>query len=362
MSMLNYNYFSVEFNKDPSCLNRLYEEIILQNPNSFLTFDEYSRVIYFLVQKYVIYNDYLHSNNLLQQYRINCNEKNMDVNKCSWFLYYSLKIYSKRSIKYYLENPSIFWENIYCLASLKDSELYDRLNNLLVDTLEFYKKEYANQSKYLKDAMQKFVNYYFANKEYSPLVTAHLNELKTLISSPNNDNEVLETYHQLPSQNIPEPEVTASNEDKQEAIKTEEKFFGDTKLSSEDRKKMIMIIGDNPFVHETNIIYGIAKEYNIYKDQLEFFTDYEKIKSEGETIVRKTQYNDKYIGIIFGSNPHSTTGNEGSSSLISKINTEPGFPFVVECRTSSNGQGRLKITKTSFKNALRDVIINYKSK
>lgn len=210
-------------------------------------------------------------------------------------------------------------------------------------------------------ATYKGINCNFVNKEYSPLVTAHLQELKTLIALPS-ANKVLETYQQLPSQNIPEPEVSASNEVKQEAIKIEKTFYGDVKLSNDDRKKMIMIIGDNPFVHETNIIFGIAKEFNVNKDQLEFFTDYERIKSEGETIVSKTQYNDKYIGIIFGSNPHSTTGNEGSSSLLSKVKTEPGFPFVAECRTSSGEQGRLKITKTSFKNALRDVIINYKSK
>ena len=59
--------------------------------------------------------------------------------------------------------------------------------------------------------------------------------------------------------------------------------------------------------------------------------------------------------------PHSTTGNEGESSLVVKITSEQGFPYSVVCRTNSNN-GKLKITKTSFRKALREIIINYKSK
>lgn len=220
--------------------------------------------------------------------------------------------------------------------------------------------------------MTKFVKYYFANKSYSPTITSHVTELRNLISS-NVKEKVEEIYNNLKSQNIREIEIpenvsTDSKEykelvaeiEKEKSI--EENYYGDICLADEDQDKKIMIIGDDPFVHKTNIIFGIAKDYNISKEQFEFYTDYERIKQEGERIVNKTQYrSDKYIGIIFGSNPHSTSGNSGSSSLISKVTSEPGFPYAVVCRGDSQN-GKLKITKSSFKKALREIIINYKSK
>jgi hypothetical protein len=372
MSGLNYNYFVVEFQKDNACINKLYEQIISSGPETFSSFDEYCQIIRFLITNYVQYNDYLHSNNLLQSFRIYCNSKSIRTDKYDWFQYYSIKIYSKRSIKYYLDNPRIFWETVYSLANNLQSSYIERLDNLLVDTLEFYKREYVNYPEFLFNSMTRFVKYYFANKSYSPTITSHLNELKRLISA-NEKDKVLEIYNNLQSQNIREIEIPENisvnsseykvlvDEIEKEKI-IEENYYGDICLADEDHDKKIMVIGDDPFVHKTNIIFGIAKEYNILKEQFEFYTDYERIKQEGERIVSKTQYrSDKYIGIIFGSNPHSTSGNNGSSSLIAKVTSEPGFPYAIVCRGEGQNS-KLKITKSSFKKALREIIINFKSK
>ena len=368
---MDYNSIEIEFQKDNSCLNKLYEEVISTSPDAFSSYEEYSKVICFLVNNYVCYNNYLHSNNLLQAFRINSNEKGEIISGCDWYQYYSIKIYSKRSIKYYLDNPQIFWETVYKLTGSSSSEYIERLDNLLVDTLEFYKSEYVNYPEFLHDSMTKFVRYYFANKKYSPTITAHLNELKMLVAS-RNQKEVEKIYFDLPSQNIEDIELPINISEKSKEYKellkiveankeNEGNLFGDIALSDEDSKKTIMVVGDDPFLHNTKIIYGIGKEYNISKEQFEFYTDYDKIKQDGERIVSKTQYRkDKYIGIIFGSNPHSTSGNEGASSLIAKVSSEPGFPYYVVCR-QNNDSGKPKITKTNFKNALRDIIIKYKS-
>ena len=240
------------------------------------------------------------------------------------------------------------------------------------NSLEFYKREYVNYPEFLFNSMTRFVKYYFTNKSYSPTITSHLNELKRLISA-NEKDKVLEIYNNLQSQNIREieiPETISVNSSEYKVLVDEinkekiieENYYGDICLADEDYDKKIMVIGDDPFVHKTNIIFGIAKDYNILKEQFEFYTDYERIKQEGERIVSKTQYrSDKYIGIIFGSNPHSTSGNNGSSSLIAKVTSEPGFPYAVVCRGEEKN-GKLKITKSSFKKALREIIINFKSK
>ena len=348
MNSLNYNYFVVEFQKDNSNINNLYEKIISVGPEAFDSFDEYCQIIRFLVTNYVQYNDYLHGNNLLQAFRIYCNSKSIITTKHDWFQYYSIKIYSKRSIKYYLDNPLIFWETVYSLANNLESDYTVRLDNLLVDTLEFYKREYVNYPEFLHASMTKFVNYYFANKDYSQTVTAHLLELKKLTSNKDK-KKVEEIYRGLQSQYVYDVEYSedtnkeskdcsaleVENDERAKAI--EDDFYGDISLNDEDHSKKIMIIGDDPFVHKQDIIFGLAKAYNIKKDQFEFYTDYERIKNEGDRIIAKTQYrSDKYIGIIFGSSPHSTAGNGGAASLLARVTTEPGFPYAVACRAGQN--------------------------
>lgn len=373
MNVYNYNYFVVEYQKDNSSLNSLYEKIIDKGIESFQSFDEYVKTIKFLIIKFVQYNDYLHSNNLMQVFRLICNKKGINIDQFDWYLYYSILIYSKRSIKYYLDNPFKFWETVYQLSNFEDSkeDYIERLDNLLVDILEFYKREYVKFPEYLYDSLNKFINYYFKNKRYSIPVTKHMNELKDLASTKN-AFEVEQKYYRLPSNNIDfedekkyilsdlqESNVSFDNDEKN--IQLEQDYYGDVSLSEEDFDKKIIIIGSDTFLRKTNVIEALAEEYNVSKRQLEIYNDYDRIKQEAERIINKTKFNDKYIGIILGSMPHSTTGNEGESSLVVKITSEQGFPYSVVCRTNSNN-GKLKITKTSFRKALREIIINYKSK
>ena len=137
---LNYGYFASRFDENNSC-------IISTSSESFVSFQEYSTTIEFLVKNYILYNDYLHSNNLLQLFRINCLLKDKKVENYDWFLYYSIKIYSKRAIKYYLDNPSVFWNTI---ESLNKSKFEKQLGSLIIEILEFYKKVYVNYPKFLQ--------------------------------------------------------------------------------------------------------------------------------------------------------------------------------------------------------------------
>ena len=49
--------------------------------------------------------------------------------------------------------------------------------------------------------------------------------------------------------------------------------------------------------------------------------------------------------------PHSTAGKGDSSSAIAEMETRDGYPRVVRL-----GANELKISKTSFKNALQELI------
>ena len=364
--MLSLIYIQTEYEKDNSNLNKLYEEVIIAGPESFPSFDEFSNSVGFLVKKFVAYNDYLHSNNLLQNFRTHC--LNSRTPFPSWYHYFSIKIYSKRSIKYYLDNPSKFWEVVYKLSGLTSDDYIERLDNLIVDTLEFYKKEYINYPEFLHDSIERFIRYYKSEKPYSSQTTEHINELNTLIKSKDK-NKVQDIYNSLKSQNILDDEAL-ENVGGNEALtvlekvieseEDEENLYGDIRLSPEDSKKKILIVGDDPFVHKKSIIEGIGKTYGVNKDQFEYFDDYSKLKTEGEKIINRTQWNEKYIGIIFGSVPHKTTGNGDDSSIIAKCTSTAGFPTVVVCR-QNNKSGKPKITASSFKNALRQIILAYKS-
>lgn len=359
MNNLYFNDVKIEIEKDNSNLNSVYNQVILLGPESFSSFEEYASVIHYLVKNYVFFNDYLHSNNLLQVFKIHSINNKHSLGDQDWYQYYLIKVCSKRSIKYYLDYPSKFWEVVYNLAgNIKASSSYiERLDNLLVDILDFYKAEYVNYPDYLQKSLQCFVDYYFKNKPYSQTITAHMNELRQLVKSSNAE-KVKDIYNNLETQNVD----TLVKEENANIDSVDDDYYSDIKLvDDEDFRKKIMVVGDDKFIHNENTIFSLANEvFNIQKNQFEFYTDYSKIKNDGERIVKKTQWNNQYIGIIFGSTPHSTSGNDGASSLITLCTTEAGFPPCEICKPSNNG-GRPKITKQSFKNALRKLIIKYKS-
>ncbi len=348
----------VEYEKDNSNINNIYDKLVIIGPESFSSFEEYSSAMEYIIKNYVQYNDYLHSNNLLQIYRTHSLNNGKPLDEQEWYNYYLLKVISKRSIKYFLDNPASFWEKVYYLAE-KGLNYITRLDNLLVDVLEFYKDEYVSFPSYLHNSLLNFVKYYLSNKSYSPIITSHIKEISKLLSSTD-ESKVKEIYSNLESKNIDAFDYDSNNQSDYIEREKEEAYYGDIRLDDSDKDKKILIVGDDKFIHNTTIIYGIAKDYNVDKNQLEFFTDYTKIKTEGANITKRTQWNEKYIGIIFGSTPHSTSGNDGASSLISLCTTEQGFPHCEIC-SPSNNSGRPKITKQSFKNALRRIIVAYKS-
>ena len=130
-----------ELELDGKCINSLYNDVIGTSPNNYSSFDEYSKIFELLVKRYILFDDYLHSNNLIQIFKLNLRGNTTKIPE--WMKYYSILIYSKRSIKYYLDNPNIFWESIMDLANSESDEYVQRVDNLIVETLEFYKEEYG---------------------------------------------------------------------------------------------------------------------------------------------------------------------------------------------------------------------------
>jgi hypothetical protein len=92
-------------------------------------------------------------------------------------------------------------------------------------------------------------------------------------------------------------------------------------------------------------ILGCFNALGIHKDRVVLKLGYEEAK---QVSFRNMHYNASYRLILCGPMPHSGVGKEDKSSIIAKLESDPGYPKVVRL-TDANG---LKISKTALKKAL----------
>lgn len=108
----------------------------------------------------------------------------------------------------------------------------------------------------------------------------------------------------------------------------------------------IVVIGDNGIGRDK--LKGVAKSLGVDSNRFEFVSFSESVKYD----YKKLQYAPKYRVIMFGAVPHSTSGKGDSSSVITNLEKEDGYPRVI--RLISNNA--IKITKSNFKEKLEELI------
>lgn len=109
----------------------------------------------------------------------------------------------------------------------------------------------------------------------------------------------------------------------------------------------IMIIGQSEI--NENKLLGCMKSLGIDKNRVECSLDYTKATNQDFT---RIQYNPNYHLVLFGPIPHSMKGKGSYSSIVSKMESEDGYPKVI--KLVSNEQ--LKITKSNLKAAISQEI------
>lgn len=112
------------------------------------------------------------------------------------------------------------------------------------------------------------------------------------------------------------------------------------------RDKKILILGDSRIKDEH--IYKTLGEQGISKDRIELHTEYEPSKINVDSL----KYTSEYSLILLGPIPHSMTGKGPYSSVVTRLETEIGFPPVKRLTAG----GELKITKTSLIKALEEAL------
>lgn len=109
----------------------------------------------------------------------------------------------------------------------------------------------------------------------------------------------------------------------------------------------IVVIGASEA--KESVLLSIANNLGIDKQRFEFCLDYDESQKYN---YRKLQYDPNYRVVMFGPVPHSSIGKGESSSVITEMEGNDGYPRVV--RLCSNQA--LKITKSNFKIELENLL------
>ena len=91
-----------------------------------------------------------------------------------------------------------------------------------------------------------------------------------------------------------------------------------------------------------------AKKCGIQEDNIEFISDYSKLKGFS---LSKLEYSSVYSDVIYGPNPHKQVDMGDTSSVLAEMERNPAkYPRVRRCIAND----KLKISITAFRNSLMD--------
>jgi hypothetical protein len=266
------------------------------------------------------FDDYIHSNNLLQIAKSECS----DIENIPWYQYAQLQILTKRVPKYILIHPEFFLKKVQYL--LKVDSLMSQMDAFLMVTLDAIIDYLPYFDSSFRIVVRTFTETLIKQSEmFSSLVQSKLQELKAKA---------------LPKIIGGTPVVEV------EQVQTVDL----TNLKIKDSKAVVLIVGD--LAMKKHDVQGIAKEFGISHRQLEF-VEYNESKQHS---FNQLQYSSKYAGIILGPVPHMVNGLDGHTSLVELLK-EPGYPHTF---VAVQG-GELKLSKQLLKKGFINVVAHHNS-
>ncbi len=346
---------------DFSTVDRVYSELMLHGLNAFRTANKpdqakyFSKTCYDLIRHYVEWNDYIHSNNVMQLYK-NTVLSSDRTKRPAWFLRYEIIIYGRRTPLYFIDDPRALFDRINIILSRAKDIQTAKLTGSVVSLCNYYNANFLSQNVSTEDKnlLISHINNFFAKQYAVTDKSLFPEEVKKAISDIIDYAKNPAAYI-MPGVSVKELVLWDEEDDEEEVAKPipyiPPQDAGGTGKSGNELEyldgKTIKFIGSikNSLIAH---IKWLSKTYNFEAD---ITSDYDKITNLD---FRKFRYNDKYAAIIVGPMPHSVKGKGDYSSGIEMLKNEPGYPDVVECITSE----KLKITKASIKKALQEV--NYK--
>lgn len=334
--------------------DRIYDELIrngteaVNAPTPETRRRDFSKICYKLIKQYVEWNDYIHSNNIMQLFK----DTLLDVEKPMWFLRYEIIIYGRRTPLYLVDHPNALFDRITETFYRGKENAKTKMIGAVVDLLHYYSACFLSpqaseddRTLFLKHLKGFFDYYSQINSFYfPPEIQLAFRQLQEYLEEPaqyilpgvttaavrlwdEDEEDPLVVPPDVPSQNIDSNPLTRLN------------------------GQRIMFIGD---IKSSLIMYirSLEKSYGFIAECL---TDYAKITN---TDLRKKFQYSKYDAIVAGPMPHSIKGMGNYSSGLEMLKNEPGYPTVYECITSD----KLKVTRTSIWKALEQIGFNAMSR
>ncbi len=320
VNKINQAYLS-QLSINPKFALKTYEALVSEGIQACEDESTFIESVKMVTQVLLIFDDYIHSNNLLQIAK----SEYMEIENLAWYQYAQLQILTKRVPKYILIHPDFFLKKVQYL--LKVDSLTSHMDAFLMVTFEAIIDYLPYFDSSFRIVVRTFTETLIKQSEmFSSLVQSKLHELKAkALPKIISGMQVVQ----------PEPVQTVDF----------------TNLKINDGKALVLIVGD--LAMKKHDVQGIAKEFGISHGQLEF-VEYLETK---QYAFRQLQYASKYAGIILGPVPHMVGDLDGHSSLVELLK-EPGYPHTF---VAVQG-GELKLSKQLLKKGLMDVVAHYNSR
>ncbi len=307
---------------NPKFALKIYAAIMEMGKDACIDQTTFVEAVRLVTQVFLRFEDYIHSNNLLQVAK----SEWIEIENLPWYQYDQLQILTKRVPKYILIHPENFLKKIHYL--LKVDSLKSQIDAFLVLTLEsiiqylpYFDSSFRIQVRTFAEKLSKD-EFIFSN-----VVLSKIQELKEKVLPKAIDKPVQSKVDEM------DTELDAIN------------------LKLIDSRAMVLIIGD--LAMKKHDVQGIAKEFGINHTQLEFL-EYSETKQYS---FRHLQYSLKYAGIILGPVPHMVGDLDGHSSLVTLLQSQ-GYPHTFV----ANQGGELKLSKQLLKKGFAEVVAHYNSK
>ena len=140
-----------ELNKidDIDVVEKIYEELMLNGVNAIPAPTQetrikiFSKVCHDLVQQHVTWNDYVHSNNIMQLFK-SVAFSFTSKRKPGWFVRYEIIIYGRRTPLYFIDNPKILFNKITSTCSNDKANQKEKLSAAIESLFNYYKHNFLS--------------------------------------------------------------------------------------------------------------------------------------------------------------------------------------------------------------------------
>lgn len=326
--------------------NYLYDAIVSQGSRAFANIDEYNDACEFAVNICIVYDDYVKSNNILQCYR---NSTTSELK--AWYYLFSIIVYGYRNPFYFINKPDNLIDKINKCNKNPD------VDEALLKVFKHYSDLYTSSN---EETKQKIINFFkYIKSKYFDLKTnckRFLDKVDSALNFLQSENQDLEFSLLTPSNDaLNDFSDVSTILEKKEDIEIENiDDYDDVYqyLSTDIEKSKIYILGFSKMKRKD--IESVCKSCG-YEHGKMYTYDYSEMSNFD---IKKLEFNTSVSAIIIGEQPHSVKGINGYSSLCSYLeaNKNKYPPF----RICKDANGNLKMTKTSLKENIEDILRSYK--